>query len=139
MCVISSFALSIVFVLICSDARVTREKDRLAAQREQAEEALEEAMARLRRIRKQEQQLREKAAEMVSRGFESLEELEAADRQAETERQAELARVQEEEARLLDSLGPLPTGVDWSSSNVDLGFLDPDLLVSTGGVPSSSS
>ncbi|ODA84059.1 hypothetical protein RJ55_02577 [Drechmeria coniospora] len=61
--------------------RVIRKKDRLARQREEAEEVLEEAMARLRRIRKQERFLREKAAEMIARGVESLDELEEEERQ----------------------------------------------------------
>ena len=54
-----------------------REKDKLERQRAAAEEALEEAMARLQRIRKQERFLREKAAEMVARGVASLDELES--------------------------------------------------------------
>jgi response regulator RpfG family c-di-GMP phosphodiesterase len=101
-----------------SDARVTREKDRLAVQREEAEEALEEAMARLRRIRKQEQQLREKAAEMVAMGVESLEELES------YEATADLARVQNEEQQLfLDA--DVAGGVDAAAWNAIFGVSGP--------------
>ena len=82
-----------------------REKDRLARQREEAEEALEEAMGRLRRIRKQERFLREKAAEMISSGVESLDELEEEER-----REVVVAAA---------STMPLnDPGIDWSS----LGF-----------------
>jgi hypothetical protein len=61
-------------------ARVLREKTRLDKERASAEEDLERAMARLQRIRRQEKFLREKAAEMISRGVESLDELEAQER-----------------------------------------------------------
>ncbi|KAG8407156.1 hypothetical protein J3458_022453 [Metarhizium acridum] len=65
-----------------SDAynRVLREKDRLDRERASAEEDLERAMARLQRIRRQEKFLRQKAAEMIARGVESLDELEAQER-----------------------------------------------------------
>jgi hypothetical protein len=59
---------------------VIREKDRLERERASAEEDLERAMARLQRIRRQERFLREKAAEMVRRGVESLDELDAQER-----------------------------------------------------------
>ncbi|KYK59237.1 hypothetical protein DCS_00367 [Drechmeria coniospora] len=55
--------------------RVIREKDRLARQYKQVEEALEEAMARLQCIRKQ-----EIFAEMVARSVESMDELDAEER-----------------------------------------------------------
>ncbi|OBS15592.1 hypothetical protein FPOA_16820 [Fusarium poae] len=51
-----------------SFARVSREKDRIDEQKEQAEADLQDALARLQRLRCQEKHLREKAAEMVRRG-----------------------------------------------------------------------
>ncbi|OBS15595.1 hypothetical protein FPOA_23581 [Fusarium poae] len=51
-----------------SFARVSREKDRIDEQKEQAEADLQDALARLQRLRRQEKHLREKAAEMVRRG-----------------------------------------------------------------------
>lgn len=134
--------------------RITEELRRIERQEELAEEILmqrrrqqeeqqkqvDEALARLMRLRKLRRMLRDRGVEMVNRGL-SAEEMEEADRAEEEERQAELERVQREEAQLLrevQSMSGVPN-VGWSSLSVDLGFSDPDLLASLEGVPSSSS
>jgi cell division septum initiation protein DivIVA len=85
-----------------------REKDRLEEAREEAESALLEALNRLQRIRRQEKHLREKAAEMVRRGCEDLEELEAAE---EKERLEQSRNEALSEVQLLEDHGV----IDWSS------------------------
>jgi hypothetical protein len=76
-----SILLTVRFLLISFiDERVVREKDRLSRERAAAEEDLERAMAKLQRIRRQEKFLREKAAEMIRRGVESLDELDSQER-----------------------------------------------------------
>ena len=96
--------------------RVIRKKDRLARQREEAEEALEEAIGRLRRIRKQERFLREKAAEMISRGVESLDDLEEEERR-------------EVEAAAISTVPLNNPGIDQSSLGFPEGFgTDPSFL-----------
>jgi hypothetical protein len=107
--------------------RVIKEKDRLARQREEAEEALEEAMSRLRRIRKQERFLREKAAEMVARGVESLDELE------------EEERKEVEAAATEFPLGD-PLTIDWGTLGFPEGFnLDPAFSGRTASAAAGSS
>lgn len=69
-----------IFTDLFIDERVVREKDRLSRERAAAEEDLERAMAKLQRIRRQEKFLREKAAEMIRRGVESLDELDSQER-----------------------------------------------------------
>ncbi|RFN43890.1 putative brtn [Fusarium flagelliforme] len=69
-------------------ARVSREKDRIDEQKEQAEADLQDALARLQRLRRQEKHLREKAAEMVRRGCEDLDELEELEHRESVDRQA---------------------------------------------------
>lgn len=83
-------------------------------------------MNRLRRIRKQEQQLREKAAEMVNRGVESLEELES------LEASEALARVQSEEAQLFQNANS-SGGIDAIAWNAVFGELPEEMHVSVPG------
>jgi hypothetical protein len=88
-------------------ARVSQEKDRLDEEKEKAEADLLEALSRLQRLRRQEKHLREKAAEMVRRGCEDLDELERAEA-------AEVAQSQEaalSEVQVLEDNGV----IDWSS------------------------
>lgn len=69
-----------------------------------------EAFARLQRLRRQEKHLREKAAEMVRRGCEDLDELEEAEQRDAVARSEALSEVQ-----LLEDHGV----IDWSA--MDLG------------------
>ncbi|KAG8664456.1 uncharacterized protein FPOAC1_013794 [Fusarium poae] len=93
-----------------SFARVSREKDRIDEQKEQAEADLQDALARLQRLRRQEKHLREKAAEMVRRGCEDLDELEASEAQESSDRQAA-------ESSALNDIQLLEGNdvIDWSS------------------------
>lgn len=79
-------------------------------QKEQAEADLLEALARLQRLRRQEKHLREKAAEMVRRGCEDLDELEELERRDEEERRSAEAGALSE-IQLLEDHGV----IDWSA------------------------
>jgi len=134
--------------------RITEELKRLERQEELAEEALiaqqkkhaellarqqqerDEALARLMRLRKLRRMLRERGVEMVNRGM-NADEMEEADRREEEERQAELARVQQEEAQLLREVQSMSgVGVpDFPS--FDLSFLTSG--ESSGGIHSGQS
>lgn len=67
---------------------MSRKKDRIDEQKEQAEANLQEALACLQCLRRQEKHLREKAAEMIRRGCEDLDELEALENQESADRRA---------------------------------------------------
>lgn len=101
--------------------RVSLEKDRLEEQKEQAEADLLEAIARLKRLRRQEKHLREKAAEMIRRGVEDLDELEAIERQ-----EAEASALSE--IQILEDHGV----IDWSAMELDLSLSGGSPLVSSG-------
>ena len=110
--------------------RMVAELDRLQRDEEAAADAVEEAqrkaseaVARLSRIRKQRALLRTRGAEMVNRGLNSLDELEAADRE---ESEAAVA------AQEVGALGV----VDWNA--VGLSFLD-DPLLGLGSVRETSA
>jgi hypothetical protein len=82
-------------------SKILREHDKL-------EQEEEEVLTRLLKIRRQKKVLRSRGAEMASRGFESLDELEADDRRREEARQG-----------ASDAFGV----IDWST--VDLSLLEP--------------
>lgn len=107
--------------------RVSREKDRFEEQKEQAEADLLEAISRLKRLHRQEKHLREKAAEMIRCGVETLDELEALEE--ENRRNAEASALSEiqllEEHRV----------IDWSG--VDFGDLLLPSSSAIGGSPST--
>jgi hypothetical protein len=133
------FATADLFFLV---DRITEELRRLERQEELAEEALleqqkklDEALARLMRLRKLRRMLRDRGIEMVNRGL-NTEEMEEADRREEEERQAELERVQREEAQLLRDVQSM-SGVGVADlSSFGLSFLSPDGMPS--GLPESS-
>ena len=59
--------------------RFVAQRDKVRAEKMQAFADLQKAMARLNRAEKQERMFEERGAEMVRRGFESLEEMESAE------------------------------------------------------------
>jgi hypothetical protein len=109
-------------------ARVSREKDRIDEQKEQAEADLQDALARLQRLRRQEKHLREKAAEMIRRGCEDLDELEELEHRESVDRQAAESSALND-IQLLEDHGV----IDWSAVP-DSFFLGADGESSSGVV-----
>lgn len=104
-----------------------RERKKLEEEERQAEEALELAMARLARVRKQKRSLKEKGEELVVRGIRSLEES--------GELRSESLAVSQAQ-----SLGAVDL-IDWDAV-WGRDVLDPRLLgsgVAASGVPGESS
>jgi len=109
-------------------ARLEREEalaeDLLLERREQFEEQqrqINEALARISRLRKLQRQLRRKGVEMVRRGHEDLETMEEADRKAEEDRREELGRAQRQEAQAIEQMQQACSMevIDWSSFSSD--------------------
>lgn len=100
--------------------RITQELRRLDQRELSVEEEFEqlqsrmaEVHSRLIRLRKQKRFLHEKGVEMVNRGLKDMDELEADEQREEEQRQADLRKVQEEEALLSLDMGQ--DVIDWGT------------------------
>ena len=111
-------------------ARIIMEKRRLEREERETELALEEAFARLRRLRRQKEELVRKGVRMVAEGVRDLDELDAKDR-----RNAEIERAREAEVLALADAEVSGAVIDWSA----LDALDPSLLVLPGQSPGSAA
>jgi hypothetical protein len=68
--------------------RLNREEERLVRQKEEAFALIQETSAKLLRLERQQKSLRERGAEMLRRGLESLDELEELERREEEEKRS---------------------------------------------------
>jgi hypothetical protein len=110
---------------------IERQENALEEQEERAAAAAQEAMARVARLRKQRQLLKNRKLEMSRRGLKYLEELDA----------AEEAAIRENEARVIEKSPPLITDSVDLSQVLGVSDFDPSFWATVdfgGGMPQAS-